>query len=218
MMNVEVPRLARAGVAAAIASLFTCAQLAVVAWMNHAEPPPRPASRVVPLPILAPPRRKAPLPDPEPSARLAQPSLQAPTPEPLAVVEPSAVSSLAEVHAPADHIAVLPALSAGNLGRLGVGSMPEEGEDRPARPLRRPRPSYPASAKRRNIEGFVDVRMRVDAQGRVVDVVVVKGQPAGVFDTSAVQAARRYRFEPATRGGEPVADTVEQRMVFRQVR
>ena len=79
----------------------------------------------------------------------------------------------------------------------------------------RPSPIYPSDARQRGIEGFVVVRMRVDAAGRVTDVVVVESDPPGVFDQSARRAAQSYLFSPARAGGIAVATTLEQRMVFR---
>ena len=87
--------------------------------------------------------------------------------------------------------------------------------DTTAVPRRRPPPTYPASARRRGIEGYVVVRMRVDPSGRVTDVVVIDAQPPGVFDESARLAAQSYLFSPARSGGQAVATTLEQRIVFR---
>ncbi len=57
-------------------------------------------------------------------------------------------------------------------------------------------PEYPRAAERRNIEGHVTVSIQVGADGSVANVSVVESQPAGIFDTSAVNAVQRWRFEP----------------------
>lgn len=88
----------------------------------------------------------------------------------------------------------------------------------PAAVLHRPAPRYPAVAQRQGIEGHVIVRLRVEADGVVSDVVIVDAEPAGVFDAVARETALRYRFRPARRGTAAVATTVEQRILFRLTR
>src|SRR5215831_9829265 len=68
------------------------------------------------------------------------------------------------------------------------------------------KPRYPESARRRGIEGTVLLKMRITAQGRVEDVQVVRSAGYPDLDESAMEAVRRWRFEPARRNGEPVAE------------
>ena len=68
------------------------------------------------------------------------------------------------------------------------------------------KPRYPESARRRGIEGTVLLKMRITAQGRVEDVQVVRSAGYPDLDESAIEAVRRWRFEPARRNGEPVAE------------
>ncbi|MEM1034177.1 MAG: TonB family protein [Myxococcota bacterium] len=112
---------------------------------------------------------------------------------------------------------LLPARSpaAGNDGADGRGRGSQGDADRPARPARRPPPVYPPAAQRQRVEGFVTLRLRVEDDGSVSDVVVVEASPRGVFERAATAAARRYRFEPAIVDGRPAATTVEQRVAFR---
>lgn len=53
-------------------------------------------------------------------------------------------------------------------------------------------------------QGRVRLRLLVRSDGSVghVDVVVPSGEPE--LDRAAAEALRRWRFEPARRGGEPV--------------
>ncbi len=87
--------------------------------------------------------------------------------------------------------------------------------DRAARPAHRPTPQYPPEARRKRIEGIVLLRLRVETDGNVSDVVVVEANPPGIFEAAAKAAARGARFDPAIIGGQPQATTVEQRIVFR---
>ena len=70
--------------------------------------------------------------------------------------------------------------------------------------LRFDRPSYPEVARRFRREAVVDLRVRVDATGKVVAVATV-GTPVGLgFDEAARQAAFRAIYAPGTRDGVPV--------------
>jgi TonB family protein len=70
--------------------------------------------------------------------------------------------------------------------------------------LRCDRPSYPEVARRFGREAVVDLRVRVDATGKVVSVATV-GTPIGLgFDEAARLAAFRAIYAPGTRNGVPV--------------
>jgi protein TonB len=70
-------------------------------------------------------------------------------------------------------------------------------------------PTYPFRAKRRGVEGKVVVRFLVDKQGRVSQSTVVRADPEGVFEQSALKAVRQWRFQPGTKDGRPVATWVQ---------
>ncbi|MEO3473283.1 energy transducer TonB [Roseomonas sp. CAU 1739] len=76
-------------------------------------------------------------------------------------------------------------------------------------------PDYPADARRRGEEGVVRLALQIDADGRVTmaEVAISSGYPA--LDRAAVEAARRWRFRPATRVGMPVAATLSTAVHFR---
>ena len=58
-----------------------------------------------------------------------------------------------------------------------------------------PAPLYPANAKRSRMEGWVELKLTVNANGGVADAEVVQSEPSGIFDMAAKRAAKRYRFE-----------------------
>lgn len=64
-------------------------------------------------------------------------------------------------------------------------------------------PAYPALALKAGMEGKVWVKIWVDRSGVPRDVVVIKSDHE-VFNGSAVEAARQFRFRPATIKGKPV--------------
>lgn len=74
----------------------------------------------------------------------------------------------------------------------------------PPQLLRFDRPAYPEVARRFGREATVDLRVRVDATGKVVAVTAV-GAPIGLgFDEAARLAAFRAVYAPGTRNGVPV--------------
>jgi TonB family protein len=71
-----------------------------------------------------------------------------------------------------------------------------------------PEAPYPAEALRDRVEGNVGLELDLDAGGNVVGVRVTA--PAGHgFDEAASEAARRFTFDPARRGGIPIPSTVQ---------
>jgi protein TonB len=70
--------------------------------------------------------------------------------------------------------------------------------------VKRVKPVYPMDARRRGISGQVTLRLYVDAEGGVREVQVQAADPAGIFEEKAVEAARKWKFEPAVFKGAPV--------------
>ncbi len=104
-----------------------------------------------------------------------------------------------------------PAASETGMARRVFG----EGEvDLPARPLIRVRPRYPEHARLMARESDVKLAVTVEADGAVSRVELV--QSGGEeFDREAREAVERVRFEPARRGGAPVAALVTFMVRFR---
>ena len=65
-------------------------------------------------------------------------------------------------------------------------------------------PVYPVESQEAGEQGVVVVSVSVDANGKAVDVRVVKSSGSSRLDRSARQAVQRHRFKPATRGGIPI--------------
>jgi protein TonB len=61
-------------------------------------------------------------------------------------------------------------------------------------------PTWPAAAT--GVEGWVRLRFTVLPDGTVTDIVVEESDPASVFETSAVDALRQWKFEPVQRDGK----------------
>ena len=72
-------------------------------------------------------------------------------------------------------------------------------------PLVKVRPEYPQRALERGIEGYVVLSFTVTETGSVESPVVVDGSPPGIFERSAMQAVKKFRYEPKTLDGHPVS-------------
>ena len=66
-------------------------------------------------------------------------------------------------------------------------------------------PVYPPMAKMAHVQGTVVLRMTIDADGLPASVQAVSGPP--MLQASAMQAARQWRFQPATQNGQAVPAT-----------
>ena len=77
------------------------------------------------------------------------------------------------------------------------------------------RPGYPASARRLGIQGVTLLKVHVLVDGRVGDVIVQETAGHLDLDQAAADAVRRWRFDPARRGDEPVAMWVLLPVEFR---
>jgi len=67
------------------------------------------------------------------------------------------------------------------------------------------RPPYPPAARRRGIQGITLLRVHVETDGRVADIVVQQSAGHADLDGAAIDAVRQWRFEPARNDVGPVA-------------
>jgi TonB family protein len=75
-------------------------------------------------------------------------------------------------------------------------------------------PTYPARARERNVEGWVDLEFTVTKDGTTRDTVVRAAEPANTFDRAAMDAVKRWRYEPRVVNGAVVEQRVETRLRF----
>ncbi|MEM7604820.1 MAG: TonB-dependent receptor [Myxococcota bacterium] len=73
--------------------------------------------------------------------------------------------------------------------------------------------TYPAAAQSEGLEASVELAITVNADGSVSDPEVLTPVGNG-FDEAALEAVQRFRFNPATRDGEPFAVRIRYRYVF----
>ena len=73
-----------------------------------------------------------------------------------------------------------------------------------ARILSKPAPSYTTEARDQKVTGTVVLRAVFTAEGQVKYILVIVGLPGGLTER-AIEAARRIKFQPATKDGKPVS-------------
>ena len=72
-------------------------------------------------------------------------------------------------------------------------------------PLVNVTPQYPTRAASRGIQGWCQVSFTVTETGGVRDVVVVDAEPRGIFDSSSIRAAEKFKFQTKVVDGQGVA-------------
>jgi len=85
--------------------------------------------------------------------------------------------------------------------------------DQEPRILHQVPPSYPPELRRRKLEGTVYVVLFVERDGRVLQPVV-ESSPHEAFNGPALEAVRRWKFEPAVVRGEKVRSKVRYPIRF----
>jgi len=93
-------------------------------------------------------------------------------------------------------IALLAVLTVGAaVGPIHVRAQQTQNEDLVRRAKTKVQPFYPDLARKMNITGTVKIEVVVAPNGTVKDARVVGGHP--VLATAALDAAKKWRFEPA---------------------
>jgi protein TonB len=78
----------------------------------------------------------------------------------------------------------------------------------------RPNVNYPEFAKRKNLTGYVVVNLLINEEGRVETSQILESNPPSIFDASALNSVRDWRFSPALYKGVPVKVWVRQKIRF----
>jgi TonB family protein len=155
--------------------------------------PPPPAEATVPAPAAD---QTSPPPAPRPLEPTAAPPTAAPAPasaERIERVERAAVPPTASEPAMPVAPPTAAALHEGMLIAL-------EDADNPPRIAKIVKPSYPPLALQARIGGIVVLRVLVSERGAPLTIEVVRGAAAGLTE-AAVDAVRKWTFDPARKGG-----------------
>ena len=94
-----------------------------------------------------------------------------------------------------------------------IADMQKLETDRKARVIYRVEPEYTADAREKKIEGTVVLTLTIDHEG-LPQNIHVKRSLYPSLDQSAIEAARKMRFEPAMKDGQPVSMFISVDFVF----
>lgn len=84
----------------------------------------------------------------------------------------------------------------------------------PPRLIYHPNPEYSEAARKANLQGTCVLRVEVGTDGAVHDVRVERSLERGL-DEKAIEAVRSWKFEPALKNENPVADEITVEVSFR---
>jgi len=207
-------RFRRHAVAILVTLVVNTVSFVVLAYLSDVvrPRPPRPEVKSRPIPLAERPKRKR-------QARKVQ-RTHAPAqggPELPALDLPSNIQAPQLSESKLDTAKLLRPTADQEQATLGAEQdliLSEDLVDDPPRALVSPQPRYPASAQSKGVEGSVDMKVLIDKQGAVQQVIVTASQPPGVFDQAAVTAVRRWRFTPASFQGDKVMVWARQRLTF----
>lgn len=79
------------------------------------------------------------------------------------------------------------------------------GANQQAIPLYRVEPKYPSRAKKQGAEGYVVMSFTIDPQGRPTDISVLDAKPRRLFEREAIQALRKWKYQPKVVDGKSIA-------------
>jgi periplasmic protein TonB len=172
----------------------------------------KPVREPVEIPFIKPPPPKKKTDPPRRSSAKAQvakanlPALNLPSSIAIPVFSPEAVQPPRVVHPQ----------EAATVSALGEDTvLTEDMVDEPPRPVARAPLRYPKSAETDGIEGEVEARLLLSADGTVLQVNILSATPPGVFEQPAKESLLQWRFAPATFRGQKLKAWVRQRVVFK---
>ena len=108
-----------------------------------------------------------------------------------------------------------------DLGGIGGESLDQEiifeayELDQPPQPIVKIPPSYPYRAREQGIEGVVQIKFLVRADGSVGQVLIVDARPKNVFEQEVLKAVPQWKFSPGKVEGEAVTAWVVTAVQFK---
>lgn len=102
----------------------------------------------------------------------------------------------------------------GTGGARGSGAVAKTAVERNARVTSRASLVFPAIAREKNLSGYVVIEVLVGTSGQVERSRIISANPPGVFETSALDSVKQWKFDPAVASGQAVASWVTQKIRF----
>ncbi len=87
----------------------------------------------------------------------------------------------------------------------------------PARLIEQPSLVYPASARRRNLEGWVLLSYVIDTDGSVKDVIVTDSSARDIFNLAAISGVKKWKYAPAMVNGQPTVQCNNQKLIVFEI-
>jgi protein TonB len=156
-------------------------------------------------------------PEQPPDTEEALKSLEPPSDDSAPALDASSLAALSEAllggAAGGDFATSVSFASGGRIGGTGTGGALGDQVDRAftlaeidqsPRATYQAQPDYPKELRGRKLEGVVSVIFVVDAAGKVQDPRAEKSSHAA-FEKPAIEAVKRWKFEPAVKSGKRVA-------------
>jgi len=167
--------------------------------------PTKPAAKIEKTTAPPPPTKLA---TKAPSHKPPPPATPAPvTPAPVVAAPVAPVESTSSTASGTTTAAAQPGAKAAASTALTVTIQPK--------PISQPRPAYPATARRRGLEGKVILQVTVGADGAVRAVEVSRGSSYSSLDEAAVAGVWNWRFLPGQVSGEAKEMTISLPVDFR---
>lgn len=162
----------------------------VMAEPEAAPPPPEPPPP--PPPEKKPEPKPKPKPKPVPKAPPSERAVKAPEPEPTP--SPPPVEKPAEPKPAAPAPVLPPRADAGQISN--------------------PAPAYPSLSRRLREEGLVVLEILILTDGSVGEIKLKASSGFKRLDDAAINAVKRWRYQPATQGGKAIDFWYEQPLEF----
>ena len=86
--------------------------------------------------------------------------------------------------------------------------------DRGVQVIERPAPKYPTLALMKKVEGWVKVKFTISEKGEILAPSIIEANPPDVFEYSAIEAVKKFKFNPPIKNGVPVAQIASQTLEF----
>jgi protein TonB len=179
-------------------------------------PPPPPAPVIEPpkpIPVAAPPQPvEKPQPRPKPPPPKPRPK---PTPAPQPLASQNAADTAMNVPPPSPPAPPEPPPAPPAPPTPPAPPAAPPTPPRAASHLSNPQPEYPRASRQMGEEGTVVLRVLVSADGRAEQVEIKRSSGYDRLDQSALRAVRKWRFNPATKEGQPIAAWYDQPLNFK---